>query len=492
MKYRKILLWILSLMIFLSTFSLSAFALERPQPIIGIIPISAESDLSMFVKATILDPHDRHMTLALEFFITNKGNSTKVLQFNTSQTFDYWLKGENFSYHYADGKAFLQVITKKKILPGQTISLGTDIIRVPYGVYELNAVLVGHNVGIAGIINATNEAFIKRVPIFIPFTELYSYLQITASVKKFIVSDNDNVAIDFYLQNKGKHTIRMSEFPITLDILAGHGAYIGYTSQYDDGKYLHFKTTGTITLKPGEKILLASFKWDQNANVRTFTKKVSNLPTYIVVIKNKEFLTSMDSIKINIPAGTYHMGLPIFKETDMIISNPPDWLTEYLSNLHELLIPGNSWNDEATRAQVLWGVFKILHYQPISVIGKTFKDVKIYDHFESILETLKKNDILKGYPDGTVRLQQPITRAEAVTILIRTLEKAGVHVDETEEMCNSFKDIKGNEWYAKYVCQAKLMGIVNGYPDGTFKANRNVTVAEIVKMLSVVNAIIEK
>jgi|GEM_PF-3580657 len=46
-----------------------------------------------------------------------------------------------------------------------------------------------------------------------------------------------------------------------------------------------------------------------------------------------------------------------------------------------------------------------------------------------------------------------------------------------------FKDVDKNAWFAPYVCAAKEDGIISGYPDGTFKPTQNVNQVEALKIL---------
>ncbi len=47
---------------------------------------------------------------------------------------------------------------------------------------------------------------------------------------------------------------------------------------------------------------------------------------------------------------------------------------------------------------------------------------------------------------------------------------------------NCFPDVK-DEWFAKYVCYAKSQGWIAGYPDGTFKPGNNVNRVEAIKII---------
>lgn len=71
-----------------------------------------------------------------------------------------------------------------------------------------------------------------------------------------------------------------------------------------------------------------------------------------------------------------------------------------------------------------------------------------------------------------------LNRAEAVKIILQS-----IGADVTTPSANPFPDVAKGEWYAPYVKSAVDLGIVSGYPDGTFKPNGKLNRAEIAKML---------
>lgn len=82
-----------------------------------------------------------------------------------------------------------------------------------------------------------------------------------------------------------------------------------------------------------------------------------------------------------------------------------------------------------------------------------------------------------GYAeDGTVRPNANITRAEVATIFFRLL------TDEARDQfwmtTNNFSDVLPNDWYNNAVSTMVNMGIIQGYEDGTFRPNANITRAE--------------
>ena len=90
------------------------------------------------------------------------------------------------------------------------------------------------------------------------------------------------------------------------------------------------------------------------------------------------------------------------------------------------------------------------------------------DHFAYIV----------GYGNGEVRPQNNITRAEVATIFFRLLTD-DVR-DANLKRINSYTDVASNAWYNTAVSTLSSMGIIAGYPDGTFRPNANITRAEFV------------
>ena len=97
--------------------------------------------------------------------------------------------------------------------------------------------------------------------------------------------------------------------------------------------------------------------------------------------------------------------------------------------------------------------------------------------YASAITQLANRNIVKGYPDGTFKPQQAITRAELLKIILLA---ANVELSAGQESC--FSDVPKEERYVDIVCSAKAMGIVKWYDDWTFKPNQTVTFVEGLKM----------
>tara|TARA_Y100000310_G_scaffold175693_2_gene175799 strand:+ start:6530 stop:7576 length:1047 start_codon:yes stop_codon:yes gene_type:complete len=110
-----------------------------------------------------------------------------------------------------------------------------------------------------------------------------------------------------------------------------------------------------------------------------------------------------------------------------------------------------------------------------------FSDVgKEHSNFTSI-SFVKNEGIVKGYEDGSFKPDQRINRAEFTKIIV-----AANFTREAIDTCESndlFSDVLQSNWFADFVCTAKKDGVIDGYPDGTFRPGAFVNFAEAAKIV---------
>ena len=87
-----------------------------------------------------------------------------------------------------------------------------------------------------------------------------------------------------------------------------------------------------------------------------------------------------------------------------------------------------------------------------------------------------------GYPNGTVRPNGSITRAEAAAMLSRLLNIEAIGSSAKP----NFKDTESS-WYNKAINAIVARGIMKGYPDGRFRPNAPITRAEFTQMISTID-----
>jgi len=107
------------------------------------------------------------------------------------------------------------------------------------------------------------------------------------------------------------------------------------------------------------------------------------------------------------------------------------------------------------------------------------QDIANHPYRESIQELVSRG-IVQGYADGTFKPDMPINRAEFLKILMLAVFGEEVF-DVTSTAC--FFDFSTQvQWYYPHACTAKDLGIVEGYPDGTFRGESTVNLVEALKM----------
>jgi len=96
----------------------------------------------------------------------------------------------------------------------------------------------------------------------------------------------------------------------------------------------------------------------------------------------------------------------------------------------------------------------------------------------------KKNHdaYIEGYGDDTVRPENNITRAEIATIFYRLLTDGSREQYKTS--VNSFSDVNKGDWYNTAVSTMANAGVMDGYPDGTFRPDAAITRAELAAVVS--------
>ncbi|MDX9971009.1 MAG: S-layer homology domain-containing protein [Candidatus Gracilibacteria bacterium] len=110
-------------------------------------------------------------------------------------------------------------------------------------------------------------------------------------------------------------------------------------------------------------------------------------------------------------------------------------------------------------------------------MDSVFKDVSSKSSIYESIEYLNNKGVVNGYEDGTFRPNNPVTRVEALKLILKSTQT------KTKVGALKFKDTENNSWYSEFLYTAVENGIVKGYEDGTFKPENSVSKAEFYKML---------
>ncbi len=103
----------------------------------------------------------------------------------------------------------------------------------------------------------------------------------------------------------------------------------------------------------------------------------------------------------------------------------------------------------------------------------------VQDKVAQVFNTSDDVSYVQGYPDNTFKPYGLLTRAEASVIINNLLKEQSSNVENSSK----FTDVNASDWYFKYVSNLTQKGIINGYSDGTFKPNANITRAEMVALV---------
>lgn len=139
-----------------------------------------------------------------------------------------------------------------------------------------------------------------------------------------------------------------------------------------------------------------------------------------------------------------------------------------------------------TRAEVSTIFFRMLLDESRDYFwaqSNNFTDVPADKWFNNAVSTLANAELINGYPDGSFRPNANITRAEFATIAIRFFLDEDVEITE-----NNLSDVK-DHWAEANIDLAYALGLINGYPDGTFRPNQLITRAEA---MTIVNRVLNR
>lgn len=125
-------------------------------------------------------------------------------------------------------------------------------------------------------------------------------------------------------------------------------------------------------------------------------------------------------------------------------------------------------------------VMGILFFLISPSVLASFSDVEENNIYAKAIFWLKDNGVVKGYDDGSFKPDKLVNRAEFVKMLYEAKGENGYYMGKPIQ---PFLDVEGGEWYGGYATKAYMDGVIDGYKDGTFKPERNINLAEALKIV---------
>ena len=153
--------------------------------------------------------------------------------------------------------------------------------------------------------------------------------------------------------------------------------------------------------------------------------------------------------------------------------------TAYIEGYNGLFRPEN----DMTRAEAATIFARLVSERKNKDITgySSFKDVNNSDWYAEYIAYLKRYDIISGYDDSTFKPNNSITRAEFTAVCTRFYE---LFDDISVSGRNVFRDVSDSYWAASYICADCGMEWIEGYDDGTFRPDNDITRAEVVAIVN--------
>jgi parallel beta-helix repeat protein len=97
-----------------------------------------------------------------------------------------------------------------------------------------------------------------------------------------------------------------------------------------------------------------------------------------------------------------------------------------------------------------------------------FRDVPAGYWAKTYIEALAAKNIIAGFPDGSFKPNEPVTRAQFAAIISKAFAPS------PKRETSSFGDVSRNFWAYQVIQSAYQGGFVSGYPDKTFKPEQQI------------------
>ncbi|WP_026072894.1 S-layer homology domain-containing protein [Nodosilinea nodulosa] len=107
-----------------------------------------------------------------------------------------------------------------------------------------------------------------------------------------------------------------------------------------------------------------------------------------------------------------------------------------------------------------------------------FADVPSGYWANQFITSLASRGIIAGFPDGTFRPDEPVTRAQYAAMVRQAFNQSSVRT------ATSFVDVPASYWAAAAIREADMMGFLSGYPGNIFQPDQNIPRAQVLVSLA--------
>ena len=136
---------------------------------------------------------------------------------------------------------------------------------------------------------------------------------------------------------------------------------------------------------------------------------------------------------------------------------------------------------DITREEITSILYRITNHEyekPFVATGEIFPDVSIGRWSTHDIEYMADKEIVYGYPDGEFKPSKNLSRAEFAALIFRFAEIEKVNIE------NPFSDLDKAHWAYEEIIALVSSGLIEGYPDKTYKPENNITRAEVMTVIN--------
>ena len=424
----------------------------------------ATSDNYSNIKIVVVDGWLKINPITDEVTVTITGNN-KTVKYNGAEQ-----KVEGYTYKAEDaaGKAISNTQFAVALADGSKAEAkGTNVGKYMMGLTKVDFIVTSKNY--SNITVKVNDGWLRIVSNAIHFDP--NNIDGEPIAEKYLIVNRGSAPEEtFEVVIKQLRGEQMSDGEATLSGKGGRKDFTGF-------EQLTYTAAGTYYYTIGET--------DHNTRYMRYDSSLYTLT--VVVIEGRDGLAVSD-VYYTDDAGKVSRSFPIaFNNTydrktgTVVIPTTPSQLNTDDHYAYVIGYPDGSVhpNGEITRAEVAAIFFRLLRDDVRSANFTTYNpytDVSADKWYNNPISTMSRLGIIKGYPDGTFRPNDPITRAEFAAIAARFDEHKAAKLA-------SFTDIYGH-WAVSEISLAYENGWIKGYNDGTFRPNRNITRAEAMALIN--------
>jgi hypothetical protein len=113
-----------------------------------------------------------------------------------------------------------------------------------------------------------------------------------------------------------------------------------------------------------------------------------------------------------------------------------------------------------------------------SLAQTSFSDVSSNYWAGQFIQELAQRGVIAGFPDGSFRPEEPVTRAQFAAMLNKAFQKS------SERQAVNFVDVSRNYWAYSAIQQAYTTGFLSGYPGNRFEPGQNIPREQVLVSLA--------